>query len=241
MIGASQLTKRYRDHLAVDDLSFEAEPGEILGLLGPNGAGKTTTLRMLTGALSPTSGTVRIGGHDLFEEPLLARARVGYLPETPPVHPDLRVEETLRHAAALRGLAGGEARAALEASLERTALREVRRDLVATLSRGFRQRLGLAIALLGAPPVLVLDEPTLGLDPLQVVELRELIQSLAGDHTILLSSHILTEVEKVCDRVLVLKAGKVVAFDRLEVLSKAWEGEGGRPDLEALFRELTAA
>ncbi len=240
MIEASHLSKRYRDHLAVDDLSFEAQAGEILGLLGPNGAGKTTTLRMLTGALAPTAGAINIAGHDLFEAPLQAKAKLGTLPETPPIHPDLRVDETLHHAAVLRGLAGKAARAAVETSLERTGLLTVRRDLVSTLSRGFRQRLGLSMALLGSPPVLFLDEPTLGLDPTQVVDLRELIRGLAGDHTVLLSSHVLTEVEHLCDRVLVLKAGRCVALDTLEALSKVWTREDGRPDLEALFQELTA-
>jgi len=218
MIEVENLTKRYRDLVAVDGLTFRVEKGEVVGLLGPNGAGKSTTMRILTGFLPATGGTARVAGFDVFEEPLEVKRRIGYLPENPPVHPDLTPVEYLRFCAGLKrlprkGVAGEIERVAQQARIE-----GVMDRVIGGLSKGYRQRVGLAQALLGDPEVLVLDEPTVGLDPLQIREVRELVKSLAGRHTVILSTHILPEVAMTCHKVLVLHRGRLVDYDTLDGL-----------------------
>jgi len=211
VIEVEGLTKRFVDRDAVADVSFFVPEGEVLGFLGPNGAGKTTTMRMITGYLPPSAGVVRVAGIDLARDPLAVRARIGYLPENVALYPEMRVEEYLRFRAAVEGVPRGQVRARLEEVEERCMVGDVRRQLVGTLSKGYRQRVGLAGALIHKPPVLILDEPTVGLDPRQIVKIRELIAELGRDHTVILSTHILPEVEQVCRRVLIIDDGKLVA------------------------------
>ncbi len=219
MIHVEHLSKRYGASEAVRDVSFHVAPGEILGFLGPNGAGKTTTLRMITGFLPATSGTVRVGGADIFEAPAAVKRQIGYLPESPPLYPELTVREQLAFAARLKGVARRQRRAALDEAIQRAGLTEVRGRLIANLSKGYRQRVGLGQALVGSPPVLILDEPTVGLDPKQIIEIRDLIRALAGDHTVILSSHILPEVRATCERVVIIHQGRVVATDTFDTLA----------------------
>ncbi len=209
MIEVSNLTKRYGHHLAVDHISFKAQKGEIVGLLGPNGAGKTTTMRMLTGFLPPSDGSASIAGHDVIRDSLEARRSVGYLPERVPVYPDMTVRGYVTFWAKLRGVPN--ARASVSAALERVQLSDRSNTLVRHLSKGLRQRLGLAQALVHNPPVIILDEPTIGIDPQQLIEVRESVRALGADHTVLFSTHILSEAEQVCDRVLIMDKGKIVA------------------------------
>jgi len=209
MIEAKNLTKRYGDHLAVDSLSFSAKKGEIVGLLGPNGAGKTTTMRMLTGFMPPTEGSAKISGHDVVEDSLEARRNVGYLPERVPLYPDMSVRGYVLFWARLRGVPNP--KAATDAALARVNLSDRRNQLVRHLSKGLKQRLGLAQALVHNPPVIILDEPTIGIDPQQVIEVRQSVRELGKDHTVLFSTHILSEAEQVCDRVLIINRGKIVA------------------------------
>jgi ABC-2 type transport system ATP-binding protein len=211
MIRFDRLCKSFAGTVALDDITFEVERGEIVGLLGPNGAGKTTCLRILTGFVPPTSGDAQVDGLSVSSRSREVRRRLGYLAEGVPLYPELRVEEQLRHAAGLRELTRAETRRELDRVVESCGLGEVRRRLIGTLSRGFRQRVGLASALLGDPPLLVLDEPTVGLDPNQLREARELIRALAGDHTVLLSTHQLREVEAVCSRAAIIDRGRLVA------------------------------
>jgi ABC-2 type transport system ATP-binding protein len=218
MIEAIDLSRRFGDVLAVDRLTFTVGKGEIVGFLGPNGAGKSTTLRMLTGSLPASEGRARVAGFDVFEHPLEVKRRVGYLPETPPVYPDLSVRSYLRFCADLKGVARKRVATEVERVAERTGLSAVLGRTLGNLSKGFRQRAGLAQALLGDPPVLVLDEPTVGLDPLQIREVRALVKGLAGEHTVLLSTHILSEVALACHKVLVIDAGRLVDYDTLEGL-----------------------
>ena len=218
MIEAIALTRRYRDVVAVDRLSFTVGKGEIVGFLGPNGAGKSTTMRMLTGALPASEGTARVAGFDVFEQPLEVKRRIGYLPENPPVYSDLSVRSYLRFCAELKGVPRRRVAPEIDRVAERTGLSGALGRTVANLSKGFRQRAGLAQALLGDPEVLVLDEPTVGLDPLQIREVRELVKGLAGGHTVLLSTHILSEVALACHKVLVIDGGRLVDFDTLEGL-----------------------
>jgi ABC-2 type transport system ATP-binding protein len=213
MIEATNLSKRYGDVVAVDDVSFKIERGEVVGFLGPNGAGKTTTMRMLTGFLPPSDGTARILGHDIFEDPLEARRAVGYLPETPPLYPEMTVHSYVDYVARIKDVPRRERRERVERALERCGLAEVSRRVIGTLSKGYRQRVGLAQAIVHDPPVLILDEPTVGLDPLQIVEIRRLIADLAGGdgdarHTVILSTHILPEVEAICRRVVMINEGR---------------------------------
>jgi ABC-2 type transport system ATP-binding protein len=238
MIEVSHLTKRYRDRIAVDDLSFSVAEGEILGFLGPNGAGKTTTMRVLTGFLPASSGLVKVAGHDVFEEPLQVKRQIGYLPETPPLYPEMTVRGYLRFVATLRGVARGQLAAELDRVGQATGTSEVMGRVIQNLSKGFRQRVGIAQALLGSPAVLILDEPTEGLDPLQRAEVRQLIKGLAGQHTVILSTHILPEVVMTCEKVLILHQGRLVAFDTLAALGKA---EGSAESLEDTFLRLTRA
>lgn len=211
MIEASELTRNYGPLRAVDRVSFVVPKGAVCGFLGPNGAGKSTTIRMIAGLMPPDSGRLEVGGVDVVADPLGARRQVGYLPESTPLDPELRVEEYLRFRGRLRGLGGGDLRAAIGRVLSRCDLESVRRRLVGALSKGFRQRVGLAAALLGDPPLLVLDEPTVGLDPAQQTAFRALLSDLAGERTVLLSSHLLAEVEASCDRLVMISGGRLVA------------------------------
>jgi ABC-2 type transport system ATP-binding protein len=224
MIQVEGLSKRYGRTLAVDNISFAAGSGEILGFLGPNGAGKTTTMRVLTCFLPPTSGRARVAGYDVLEQPLEVKRRVGYLPETPPLYPEMRVSEYLTFVARIKGVARARVAARVGSVIETCALKEVRQTLISKLSRGYRQRVGLAQAIIHEPQILVLDEPTAGLDPKQIIDTRELIKSLAGDHTIILSSHILSEVQATCQRVIIINAGKLVAVDTPENLTARLQG-----------------
>ena len=213
MIRVEHLTKRFGTLTAVDRLSFEVHRGDIVGFLGPNGAGKTTTMRMLTGFLAPTEGEIWIAGHRLTDDPLGARRRLGYLPEHCPLPPDLRVREYLRYRAALKGVPAGRVRSRVRDTLEICGLGDMSRRLIGQLSKGYRQRVGLADALVHEPDLLILDEPTLGFDPNQIRQAREFLRSLARTRTVLLSSHILTEIEAVCGRVLILRRGRLAAAD----------------------------
>ena len=211
MIEAQALTRRYGEFTAVQDVSFTVPDGEILGILGPNGAGKTTTIRMITGFLPPSRGRVTLNGHDLMTEPKKARRELGYLPETVALYPEMRVHEYLAYRARLEGMRRADAGGAIGESVERCLLTDVEHQIIGTLSKGYRQRVGLAAAILHRPQVLVLDEPTVGLDPKQIIAIRELIRELGQDRTLLLSTHILPEVEQLCSRVLIIDRGRLVA------------------------------
>ncbi len=220
MIEVSHLTKRYGDFTAVDDLSFTIGEGQVYGFLGPNGAGKSTTMNIMTGCLSPSGGTVKIGGFDILEQPEAAKRLIGYLPEQPPLYMNETPVEYLRFVGEAKGLRGDALRAQIEKAVESTRLETVQHNLIGTLSKGYRQRVGIAQALLGEPSVIILDEPTVGLDPLQIIEIRDLIRALGKEHTVILSSHILSEVQTVCEKVLIISKGKLVAFDTPENLEK---------------------
>lgn len=224
MIEVQNLTKRYGPTLAVSEVSFEVQKGEILGFLGPNGAGKTTTMRVITGYLPPTDGKVRVAGYDVVEEPLEAKRRMGYLPENPPVYTDMRVTEYLAFVARIKGVPRRDIKTRIEDASEKCAITQVAQRQIGKLSKGYRQRVGLAQAILHNPEVLILDEPTAGLDPKQIIETRELIKGLAGQHTVVLSTHILPEVSKTCTRVVVINAGKVVAVGTPEELTHRLQG-----------------
>ena len=226
MIEVENLTKRYGPTLAVSDVSFNVQKGEVLGFLGPNGAGKTTTMRVITGFLQPTLGKVRVAGFDVTEDPLEAKKRTGYLPENPPVYPDMTVHEYLAFVARIKGISRQGFKARLDEIEEKCAVANVRNRQIGKLSKGYRQRVGLAQALIHNPDVLVLDEPTAGLDPKQIIETRELIKGLAGQHTIVLSTHILPEVSKTCNRVVVINAGQIVAVGTPDELMRRLQGYG---------------
>ena len=226
MIEVENLTKRYGRHTAVDGVSFRVEKGEILGFLGPNGAGKTTTMRILTCYLPPTDGTARVAGYDVFQAPLEVKRRVGYIPETPPLYPDMTVLDFLGFCAKIKGVGKKERRAKIDDVIGKTRVGDVRDTLIGKLSKGYRQRVGLAQAILNNPDVLILDEPTAGLDPKQIIETRELIKGLGGEHTIVLSTHILPEVEMTCGRVVIINKGRVVAEDTPENLTRRLRGAG---------------
>ena len=218
VIEVRDLVKRYGKHVAVDHLNFRVKKGQIYGFLGPNGAGKSTTMNMLTGYLAATEGTILIDGHDVSEEPMEARRRIGYLPEIPPLYLDMTPREYLKFAAELKGIPKEKREGAVEKAMDRTQIRDVQERLIRHLSKGYRQRVGLAQALLGDPEVLILDEPMVGLDPKQIIEIRELIRSLGKKHTIILSSHILSEITSICDHVMIISHGKLVASDTPENL-----------------------
>src|ERR1700723_3329981 len=224
MITVKELTKRYARNIAVDHISFQVEKGQIVGFLGPNGAGKTTTMRMLTGFLSPTSGGATVAGYDVLEQPLEVKKRIGYLPETPPLYPEMETGEYLTFVGKLKGLSGAELRKRVDYVSDRCAVADVKNKLLGKLSKGYRQRVGLAQAIIHNPDVLILDEPTSGLDPKQINETRELIRSLAGGHTIILSTHILPEVEQTCEQVLIINKGKLVATDSVQNLQARARG-----------------
>jgi ABC-2 type transport system ATP-binding protein len=219
VIEVQHLTKQYGPFTAVNDISFRVERGEILGFLGPNGAGKTTTMRILTGYMPPTEGTAVVAGYDVLEQPLEAKRRTGYLPETPPLYPDMTVAEYLTFCARIKSVPRAERAARVKNVMERTWVSDMARRHCSKLSKGYRQRVGLAQALLHNPDVLILDEPTAGLDPKQIIETRRLIKELAGNHTIVLSTHILPEVSQTCDRVVIINKGRVVAVDSVENLT----------------------
>jgi ABC-2 type transport system ATP-binding protein len=248
MIEVSNLVKNYRELKAVQGISFQVPAGEILGFLGPNGAGKSTTMRILTGVLPPTSGSAKVAGFDVFEEPLEVKKRIGYLPELPPLYPEMTVRDYLAFVASLKGVPRKKRRAEVESAAERTQCAGYIERVIGNLSKGQRQRVGLAQTLLGDPQVLILDEPTVGLDPAQIIEVRQLIKSLAGKHTILLSTHILSEVTATCQKVLIIAGGKVVAYDDLETLRNKHAGAmtadgqpGPTPSLEEIYLKLTSA
>lgn len=246
MIVAENLSKRYADRAVVDGVSFHADRGEILGFLGPNGAGKTTTMRMITGFLSPSGGRVTLGGVDIAEDSIQARRMIGYLPETPPLYPEMTVREYLHYVARLREIPTRELPLRLGEVLEQCFLQEVSDRLISHLSKGYKQRVGLAQAMIHRPELLILDEPTSGLDPKQIIQIRELIKELATDRTVILSTHILPEVQNTCSRVLIINRGKVVAEDapeRLEAQLKAGERvtlrvRGSKEELEQAFAPI---
>ena len=231
MIEVEQLSKVYGSTPAVQDVTFSVEPGEIMGFLGPNGAGKTTTMRILAGYLPATSGTARIAGYDVHEKSLAVRQRIGYLPETPPLYTEMTVEGFLYFVARIKGVPAGDRSRQVSAAIERCNLQEKRHILIRKLSKGFRQRVGIAQAIVHDPPAIILDEPTVGLDPRQIIEVRNLIKSLAGSHTIILSTHILPEVSMTCNRVTIINRGKVVATNTPENLEASLAG-GSSYELE---------
>lgn len=232
MIEVKNLTKRYGKHLAVDDLSLTVEKGQIYGFLGPNGAGKSTTMNIMTGYLGATSGEILINGHDILREPQEAKKCIGYLPEQPPLYMEMTVWEYLNFAAELKKIPKDEVKKQIEKVAKLTRLEEVQNRLIHNLSKGYKQRVGLAQAILGFPEIIILDEPTVGLDPKQIIEIRELIRTLAKNHTVILSSHILAEVREVCDYIMIIAKGKLVASDTPENLENLMSGTG-HVELEA--------
>ncbi len=227
MIEVKGITKKYGDFVAVNEISFKVEKGHILGFLGPNGAGKTTTMRILTTYMPPTDGTAVIDGYDILESPDEVRRRVGYLPENPPLYNDLTVEEYLNYVGKLKGLKGAGLKERVEYVVDTVGLEDKFKSVISTLSKGYRQRVGIAQAIIHDPGVVILDEPTIGLDPNQVIEVRKLIRKLAGDHTVILSTHILSEVTNTCDDVVIIHKGRIVAADSIENLTSQSE-EGVR-------------
>ena len=246
MIEVEKLTKKYGDHVAVDNLSFRVERGMIYGFLGPNGAGKSTTMNMMTGYIAATSGTVKINGYDILKNPEQAKKSIGYLPELPPVYQDMTVYEYLKFVAELKKVKSSEQKAQIEDVMAQTRIEDVQNRLIRNLSKGYKQRVGLAQAIIGYPEVLILDEPTVGLDPKQIIEIRELIRELAKKHTIILSSHILSEVSAVCDHIMIISKGKLVASDTPEGLVTRLKGgrqlmmsvQGEQSELEEILQSI---
>lgn len=224
MIEVKNLSKSYGDRKAIDDLSFQVAKGEVVGFLGPNGAGKTTTMKIITGFMAPTAGQVTVAGNDVFESPIEVKRKLGYLPETPPVYGDMIVEKYLKFVAELKRVDSSKIQKAVGEALEKTHLNDVKGRLIQNLSKGYRQRVGLAQALVNSPEVLILDEPTVGLDPRQVAEIRSLLQNLRGHHTIVLSTHILSEVEATCSRVIIINKGQIIAQDSIQALKSKMQG-----------------
>ena len=246
MIEVKNLVKKYGDNLAVSDLSFTIEDGEIYGFLGPNGAGKSTTMNIMTGCLAATSGEVKIGGHDIFDEPKAAKKLIGYLPEMPPLYVDQTPREYLTFVAEAKGISKSERGNAIDTVIEETHIAEVADKLIKHLSKGYRQRVGIAQALLGNPSVIILDEPTVGLDPMQIIEIRDLIKELGKKHTVILSSHILPEVQAICSKILIINKGKLVAFDTPENLSKLsglnsieLKAEGTKEECDQILKNIS--
>ena len=246
MIEVSNLVKRYGDHTAVDHLSFQIEKGKIYGFLGPNGAGKSTTMNMITGYIASTEGTVSIDGHDILEEPEKAKKCIGYLPEQPPLYFDMTVLEYMKFAADLKKIPKDKKTAMIDEVMEMVKITDMKNRLIKNLSKGYRQRVGLAQAILGYPEVIILDEPTVGLDPKQIIEIRDLIRGLKKKHTVILSSHILSEVSAVCDYVLIISHGKLVASDTPDNLGKLAAGsnslellaKGGKEQIRTLLNQI---
>ncbi|MDE6916242.1 MAG: ABC transporter ATP-binding protein [Lachnospiraceae bacterium] len=249
MITVEHLTKRYGDFTAVNDLSFEIEDGHVYGFLGPNGAGKSTTMNIMTGCLSATKGHVRIDGYDIFEEPDRAKKRIGYLPEQPPLYMNETPLEYLKFVGEAKGVKGRELHRQIESVISQTRLEDVKDRLISNLSKGYRQRVGIAQALLGNPGVIILDEPTVGLDPIQIIEIRDLIRQLGQAHTVILSSHILSEVQTICEKVLIIDKGKLVAFDEPENLERllmasnavSFLAEAETDEIREVLEEIEAA
>ena len=227
MIEVEHLSKTYGSNTAIEDIHFSVEAGEIIGFLGPNGAGKTTTMRILAGYLPATTGTVRIAGYDVHQQPMEVRRRIGYLPEHPPLYPNMSVEQYLHFVAKIKGVAKSDRRQKVYSAITRCQLVDKTRTAIRQLSKGYRQRVGIAQAIVHEPPVIILDEPTVGLDPRQIIEVRNLIKSLAGEHTIILSTHILPEASMVCDRVTIVNRGKVITTDTPDDLRQQLESSGG--------------
>jgi ABC-2 type transport system ATP-binding protein len=224
VIEVKELTRYYGETRAIHNVSFDVQKGEVLGLLGPNAAGKTTTMKILTCYMPPTSGSATVGGFDIWDQPMEIKQRIGYLPENPPLYNDLRVTEYLDFVSKVKGVPSDKRQSAIDTSIEKAALQSVKKQVIGSLSKGFRQRVGLAQALLNDPEILILDEPTVGLDPRQIIEIRELIKNLGGDHTIILSTHILPEVEMTCGRVVIINEGEVVAEDTPGNLTRRLKG-----------------
>ena len=247
MIEVVNLTKRYGNHLAVDNLSFSIEEGQIYGFLGPNGAGKSTTMNIMTGYLAPSEGTVIINGHDILEDPDEARKSIGYLPEQPPLYMDMTVMEYLKFCADLKKLPKDKKKEMIEEAIKIARIDDVKNRLIKNLSKGYKQRVGLAQAILGLPPVIILDEPTVGLDPIQIIEIRDMIKQLGKKHTVILSSHILSEISAICDHIMIISNGKLVASDTPENLVTLMEGEnilslsikGNKQDIESVLKTFT--
>ncbi|GFI51389.1 putative ABC transporter ATP-binding protein YxlF [Lachnospiraceae bacterium] len=247
MIAVEHLTKCYGDFIAVSDLSFEIDEGHVYGFLGPNGAGKSTTMNIMTGCLSATEGHVRINGYDIFEEPERAKKTIGYLPEQPPLYMNETPAEYLKFVGEAKGLKGLELKKQIEDVAGQTKIDHVMDRLISNLSKGYRQRVGIAQALLGSPQVIILDEPTVGLDPIQIIEIRDLIRQLGEDHTVILSSHILSEVQAICEKVLIISQGKLVAFDKPENLEKlllasngiTFTAEASKEEIDEILPEIS--
>lgn len=247
MIEVENLTKKYGDHIAVDHLSFRIDRGMIYGFLGPNGAGKSTTMNMMTGYIAATEGTVKINGYDILKEPELAKKSIGYLPEIPPMYLDMTVWEYLKFVAELKKVPKAERKNQIEEIMRQTRVDDVKDRLIKNLSKGYKQRVGLAQAMIGYPEVIILDEPTVGLDPKQIIEIRELIKELAEKHTVILSSHILSEVSAVCDHIMIISKGKLVASDTPEGLMSMMKGEkqltlcvkGEESKLDSILKEYS--
>lgn len=246
MIEIEHLTKRYGEHTAVSDLSFQVDSGQIYGFLGPNGAGKSTTMNIMTGCLSATAGHVRIDGYDIFEQPEKAKKLIGYLPEQPPLYLNETPMEYLRFVGEAKGLRGAGLNRQINEVMEQTGITDVRNRRISALSKGYKQRVGIAQALLGNPNIIILDEPTVGLDPLQIIEIRDLIKELGQTHTVIFSSHILSEVQAICDQILMIAKGKLVAFDTAENLEKLMRSpneitivsDGILAEVEELLRDI---
>ena len=234
MIEVKNVTKRYGEHLAVDNISFSIEKGKVYGFLGPNGAGKSTTMNMITGCLAMTEGEITIDGHDIFEEPVKAKKLIGYLPELPPVYLDMTVIDYLKFVARVKGVKKSEMETQLQYALDKTKTFDVKDRLIKNLSKGYRQRVGFTQAIIGNPEVVILDEPTVGLDPRQIIEIRDLIKELGKDRTVILSSHILSEIESVCENIIIIAHGKLVADD-----TKANLEEKYGANIEEVFLKLT--
>ncbi len=225
MIEINNLVKRYGDKKAVKGISFTVNDGEVLGFLGPNGAGKTTTMNIITGYLSSTSGTVKVNGHDILEEPELAKKEIGYLPENPPLYNDMTVKDYLNFICDLKGVAKEKRKSQLESIVAMVKISDVYYRLIGNLSKGYKQRVGIAQALVGNPSILILDEPTVGLDPSQIIEIRRLIKALSKNHSVIISSHILSEIQEIADRVVIINRGKIAAIDTITDLSKRLSGQ----------------
>lgn len=224
MIEVRDLSKLYGTRSAINKLNFTVKKGEVVGFLGPNGAGKTTTMKIITGFMAPSTGEVKVGGFDVFENPIEVKRMLGYLPETPPVYGDMLVRDYLKFVGRLKGIEKAKLKSAVDEAIEKTSLEEVEGRLIQNLSKGFRQRVGLAQALVGSPEILILDEPTVGLDPRQVAEIRQLLQKLRGQHTIILSTHILPEVEATCERAIIINGGQIIAEDTISGLKTRMQG-----------------
>jgi gliding motility-associated transport system ATP-binding protein len=241
LIKVENLTKRYAAKTAIESMSFEVQKGEILGFLGPNGAGKTTTMRIITGYMPASAGSVQVDGYDVFNNPLDVRRRIGYLPENPPLYPEMSVAGYLRFVAKIKGVSKDRLDSDVSRVMDRASVTDVKDRIIAKLSKGYKQRVGLAQALINDPPVLILDEPTIGLDPKQIHEVRELIKELAGNHTVVLSTHILPEVEQTCHRVIIIDRGKIVAVDTPQNLRLQLQGaERVFVEVEGPSAEITA-